>query len=261
MTVPENIPESATVHQKSQRLWHQLRGPLLIMATLSITSIAAVVMLTVAFFTLFRTRRFYAEVLAKWPARAILWMWGIRVTVHADKPFPEEQTVYISNHTSTLDVFILMSLGLPNTRFFFWGGTRKWIPLTIICYLIGTFYTPSQKNRADRVRCFQSANRVLRRTKGSVYLSPEGVRVTTGKIGPFNKGAFHLATSLRVPILPLYIKIPPEINPGTGLIPRPGMTHVYVKPEIPCHDWRLEDLVKNKEMVREYYLSLHQKLQ
>ena len=38
--------------------------------------------------------------------------------------------------------------------------------------------------------------------------SPEGARITTGEIGHFNKGAFHLATSLRAPIVPLYLEIP-----------------------------------------------------
>ncbi|MFQ5580613.1 MAG: lysophospholipid acyltransferase family protein [Nitrospiria bacterium] len=253
--------DSSSISRNALAFLHRVRGLCLIVATLILMTITAIVMLAVAVVTLFRARRFYAEVLAKWPARMVLWLWGIRFMVHQDEPFPEEQTVYISNHTSTLDVFILVALGLPNTRFFFWGGTRKWIPLTIICYLIGTFYTPSQKSRADRVRCFQTADRVLRRTGDSVYLSPEGVRVTTGEIGPFNKGAFHLATSLGVPMVPLYIKIPREINPGKGFVSLPGMTHVYVKPAIPTDDWKLEDLVKNKERVREYYLDLHQKLQ
>jgi len=258
---PPKVSEPPLIKKKASPFLYQIRGGSLMVLTLALTSLTAVVMLAVAVLTLFRARRFYAEVLAKNAAGAILRLWGIRVRVHQDKPFPEEQTIYISNHTSTLDVFILMSLGLPNTRFFFWGGTRKWIPLTIICYLIGTFYTPSQENRANRVKCFQAADRTLRRTKGSVYLSPEGVRVTTGGIGHFNKGAFHLATSLGVPMVPLYIKIPREINPGIGFFTLPGITHVYVNPEISTDEWTLDDLVKNKEMVREYYLNLHKKLQ
>ncbi len=57
---------------------------------------------------------------------------------------------------------------------------------------------------------------MLRRTGESVYLSPEGKRITDGTIGHFNKGAFHLATNLQVPILPFYIDIPPEIDPQMG---------------------------------------------
>ena len=49
---------------------------------------------------------------------------------------------------------------------------------------------------------------ILRRTGQSVFLSPEGTRVRTGEIGPFNKGAFHLAGDLGAPLLPLYIAVP-----------------------------------------------------
>jgi 1-acyl-sn-glycerol-3-phosphate acyltransferase len=165
--------------------------------------------------------------------------------------------MYISNHTSTLDVLILIALRLPNTRFFIFGGTRKWLPLAVIGYLIGNFFTPPQTIRANRVRCFERAERILRRTGASVYLSPEGVRITTGEIGPFNKGAFHLATNLQVPIVPLYINTPRDIDPGKGFVTRSGTVPVYVKPAISTRGWRLEDLERNREMVRHLYLDFH----
>ena len=55
-----------------------------------------------------------------------------------------------------------------------------------------------------------------------MYLSPEGMRVTTGEIGHFNKGSFHLATSLHAQIVPIYFAIPREINPGMGYDAKPG---------------------------------------
>ena len=42
------------------------------------------------------------------------------------------QTVYVSNHSSTLDLFVLVALGLPNTRFFLSGFLQKIVPLGII---------------------------------------------------------------------------------------------------------------------------------
>ncbi len=132
------------------------------------------------------------------------------------QPFPLKQTVYISNHTSTLDLFILVALGLPNTRFFLSGFLRKYVPLGFIAYLMGTFFTVPQDRPAERTRIFQRADRILRRTRESVYLSPEGGRITTGEIGQFNKGAFHLATSLKAPIVPMYFHIPSVIDPGMG---------------------------------------------
>src|SRR5260370_41811394 len=78
---------------RSRRL---ARKVLLAAATLLLLSIAAVVVLAVAIATLFRAGRFYAEVIAKWLSRAVLWMWGVRLEVHQDQPFPETQTVDMS---------------------------------------------------------------------------------------------------------------------------------------------------------------------
>ncbi len=222
--------------------------------------VTAVATLAVAMLTLFRKRRLYTEGMSRWLANSILRLTGVKMVVHQERAFSKGQTIYVANHTSTLDMFILLALGLPNTRYFLRGKYRRIIPLGIITYLMGTFFTPSQTRPAARVRCFQNAERVLRRTHESVYLSPEGTRITDGKIGHFNKGTFHLATNLRVPIVPLFIDIPPEVNPGTGYGVMPGIIHVYILPEIRTDDWRIEDLLKNKERVRDLYVQFQNEL-
>jgi 1-acyl-sn-glycerol-3-phosphate acyltransferase len=229
-------------------------------ATLAVMSACALTMLAVAALTLFQCRRFYSERMASPCGALVLRIWGIDLVVHRDVPYPLRQTVFISNHTSTIDVFALVALGLPNARFFLSGYLRKLLPLGLIGYLIGIFWTVPQAFPERRTRIFQRAERVLRRTGESVYLSPEGERVTTGAIGPFNKGAFHLATALGAPIVPLFIFIPKAIDPGRGLHARPGTVHVHVRPPIETDGWRLEDLVANKERVRDFYVDWHRSL-
>lgn len=220
----------------------------------------AVAMLAVAMLTLFRKRRFYTEKMARGLAEATLRFAGVKMVVHQERSFRREQTIYVANHTSSLDPFILLALGLPNARYFLRGKYRRIIPFGLIAYLMGSFFTPPQSQPIARVRCFQNAERVLRRTRESVYLSPEGTRITDGTIGHFNKGTFHLATNLKVPIVPLYIDIPTEMNPGKGYGVMPGTVHVYVLPEIRTDDWQLEDLLKNKETVRDLYVRFQNEL-
>lgn len=229
-------------------------------ASLLALSACAAAMLAIAALTLFQCRRLYAERIAAPFGRLILQLWGIRMVVHQDVPLPTRQTVFVSNHTSTIDLFALVALGLPNTRFFLSGFLRKLLPLGLIGYLIGIFWTVPQAFPERRAKIFQRAERVLRATGESVYLSPEGERVTTGRIGPFNKGAFHLATALHAPIVPLFILIPKAIDPGKGLHARPGTVHVHVRPPIETADWRLEDLVANKERVRDFYVDWQRSL-
>jgi 1-acyl-sn-glycerol-3-phosphate acyltransferase len=226
-----------------------------IIATLILMSLCALLMLPVAALTLFRLRRFYSDRFVTPFGRLVLRLWGISLRIHNPRTFPAHQVVYISNHTSTIDIFALIALGLPNTRFFLSGFLRKLLPLGVIGYLIGIFWTVPQDKPEQRRKIFQRAGNVLCRSGESVYLSPEGERVTTGEIGPFNKGAFHLAIALQAPIVPIFIAIPPAINPGRGLSAASGIVDVFVLPEIATHDWKLDELIARKESVREQFVA------
>jgi 1-acyl-sn-glycerol-3-phosphate acyltransferase len=227
-----------------------LRTRVLAVAAGLLVSAGAIVLLLIGVVTLFQARRLYAAC-ATALSRILLRIYGIALQVHGAPPWPTGQCVYISNHTSTLDLFILVALGLPNTRFFLSGFLRRIVPLGIISTMMGTFFTVPQSVPDERRRIFARAGRVLRRTRESVYLSPEGERITTGQVGHFNKGAFHLATELRAPIVPMIIYIPPEVDPRRGIDARPGTVHVHVMPLVPTRDWRLGDLLANTERTRD----------
>jgi 1-acyl-sn-glycerol-3-phosphate acyltransferase len=245
---------------------------------LQVMSFAAVVMMAAALVTGFKRRRIYVENLAGGFARILLGLVGVRVIVHRDRPWPATQTVYVSNHTSALDVFVLLALRLPNTRFFLSGFLRAVVPMGVMGDLAGTFWTVPQFRREERVRLFQRAAAILRQTGESVYLSPEGKRVRTGEIAPFNKGAFHLAGDLGAPLLPLYLAVPlpprarrekEDLSPGSFTVHanlmsfladiRPCTVHVYADNPVDTRNWRLADLDHNRQQVRQRFLILHER--
>jgi len=133
-------------------------------------SATSLLMLPVGALTLFRARRLYSTI-ASALARAVLAIHGVRVVVHAAAPFPRTQTVYVSNHTSTLDLFLLVALRLPSTRFFLSGFLRKLPPLGIIATMMGTFFTVPQSRPADRARIFQRAGVSLFGSKATAVLT------------------------------------------------------------------------------------------
>ena len=238
----------------------KVRAILLAVGSGLLMTITAALLLPVGALTLFRARRLYARV-ATLLCRAILALYGVRLRLHNERGYPDTQTVYISNHTSTLDLFILVALGLPNCRFFLSGFLRKVVPLGIISWMMGTFFTVPQEFQDERRRIFTRAGETLQRTGESVYLSPEGGRITDGSIGPFNKGAFHLATVLQVPIVPLYFRIPRDMDPGLGFNARPGIVDIYVLPAIETTDWSEAEVADNRERVRELFVRTHQEMQ
>lgn len=234
-----------------------MRVRLKVVVTFLLLTVGALVMLAVAMLTLFQARRFYSEVIASAIGRVVLALWGIRFVTRHSGPLSRCQTVFVSNHDSTLDVFLLIALALPRTRFFLSGFLRKTVPIGIIGTLIRIIWTVPQEYPDQRRRIFQRAERILRQTGDSVYLSPEGRRVTTGEIGHFNKGSFHLATSLRAPIVPMYFHTPREINPGLGVDAKPGLVTIYFLPAIDTSDWRVEDVEANRDRVRDLYVRVH----
>jgi 1-acyl-sn-glycerol-3-phosphate acyltransferase len=252
---------STVINRFELRLPQFRRPEILLVAGSLLLTFWSILMAVTALCTGFRMRRLYSEVLAKWLGEAGLALCGIRLERHGSQPQGGTQTIYLANHTSTLDLFILLALGLPETRFFLKRKYRLAPPLAIIGSLLGVFFTPPQTHRHKRVRCFQHAEDVLRRTGDSVFLSPEGTRITSGEIGPFNKGAFHLATNLRAPIVPIFIAIPKSINPGRGFAARTGVVHVYFQPAVSTADWKLDDLDKNKTAIRDQFVALNRSLQ
>ena len=84
---------------------------------LTTLSLGSLLLFLVAVLTLFQFRRMYLA-LSTWIGRAVLALWGVHLEVVGALPFPRTQTVYVSNHTSTVDMFVLIALGLPGARFF-----------------------------------------------------------------------------------------------------------------------------------------------
>ena len=146
---------------------------------------------------------------------------------------------------------MLTAMGLPRTRYFM--STSVWIyfPFAFASWLMGVFFTPAQSRTEARVRCFQRAERHLPASGESVLGTPEG-QINRGGLGPFNRGVFHLATQLQIPIVPICILFPPGASPGL-FARRLTVVSVYFLPEIETNIWKVDDIDAHKEQVREVF--------
>jgi 1-acyl-sn-glycerol-3-phosphate acyltransferase len=248
--VVEEITKGATIN---------LRGFFVIVISYLFMTLVAASCLFTRILLLGRGENFCRMYIIKPVFRLLFKIINIKVK-YPDGKYPSRQVIYTLNHSSTMDNFLIAAMGLSNTRYFLsWHNTYKVIPLTIVSLLQGTFYTPSQRDRPARVRCFQNAENVLRKTGYSTILSPEGTRVCTGEIGPFNKGTFHLATNLKVPIVPLYFYIPHDVNSWATFYVKPGHVEIDILPMVDTSNWSLARLDEQRAAVRNIYLDHHQK--
>ena len=200
-------------------------------------------------------RRFCQEVVGGLAGDALLRLNGIELRVQRVGPPIEGPCFYMANHSSSLDLPVLMALRLPNTRTFIKERFRWYGTLGSALVLTGALFTAPQDDHARRVQRFRDAEALLRRTGESVFGSPEGTRVPGPGLGPFNRGVFHLVTALQLPIVPILIVIPPEIDPGAGIAAKPGTVQVHVGAPIDTTGWTLGRIDVHKEQVRDHFVA------
>lgn len=228
---------------------------LTVAAVLAGMSLAALTVTVVQVLTLGRARRWCQDVLATGCARLILRATGITLDLRdGGLTRRTAQTVFIANHTSTLDFFVITALGLPGTRAFLARKNALFAPVGVLSLMLGHFFTVPQTRTEDRRRIFRRAAERLAASGDSVFLTPEGTRHPDG-VGPFNRGAFHLAVHLGAPIQPLFVDVPPRINPGKGFKTRPGTVTVRAFPLIDTTGWTLDTLPEHIAAVRAHYLA------
>lgn len=217
--------------------------------------IVPVIVTVFSVLTLFQARETCMRFIVEPACTLILFVAGVRISFDASELPVKKQVVYISNHQSTYDKFIVCAIGLRNTRHFMKATSFVIIPLTLLGLCIRIFYIAPQSNPQKRIRCFKNAESSLRKTGESVFLSPEGTRITTGEIGKFNRGAFHLAINLQLPIVPLFFGIPEKSNPWRGFIADPGIISVKIMKQFDTKGLTVDDVDSLKNRVRSQYVA------
>ncbi len=166
---------------------------------------------------------------------------GITINVsgeaNAQSPRP---AVFIFNHQSELDAFILAKV----LRDGFTGIIKKEVALNpligpLFRYLGATFI---ERNNTAKARSALAPVVDTLRGGMSIVISPEGTRSITPTVGPFKKGAFHIALEAGVPIIPVVIRNAGEMLWKNGGTVRSGRIDVAVLDPIDMSAYAVSDL-------------------
>jgi 1-acyl-sn-glycerol-3-phosphate acyltransferase len=164
-------------------------------------------------------------------SRSLLAASGARVTYHGlEHASKRDPCIFIANHQSVVDVWAMLCLVPPNTRFV---AKRELFRIPIFGWaLAATGCVPIDRgNRASAIRSLGVAAQRIRDGR-SVVLFPEGSRSLDGTLGPFKKGAFHLAVRAGVPVVPVAITGSFDVVPPRTLRVAPGAVEVFVESPI-----------------------------
>jgi putative phosphoserine phosphatase/1-acylglycerol-3-phosphate O-acyltransferase len=182
-------------------------------------------------------------------AAATLRATGVRMRVtgaeYARAPRP---AVFVFNHQSQFDMVVLAAvLGAGFT-----GIVKKEVTANPVFGPLLRFAGATFIDRSDSAGTRAALTPVVEALRGglSIVIAPEGTRSLTPRVGPFKKGAFHIAEQAGVPIIPVVIRNAGEITWRNSAIVRKGTVDVAVLPPIDVSGWDAEDMTDEVERVR-----------
>lgn len=167
----------------------------------------------------------------------ILWSWMMRLFCfyHVNKitesKLPDGPYVIVANHSSYLDIFFMYSL-IPKHPFVFLGKSEILSYPIIRTYFKNLNIPVYRKDKSKAGHSLLLAEKAVQQG-WSIAIFPEGgiPDDNNPKMIPFKDGAFKLAKSLEIPVVPItflnnfYLFSDPTLILGPA---RPGIAHVII---------------------------------
>ena len=179
---------------------------------------------------------------------------GIQLAVKGEEHlWSHRPAVFIFNHQSNADMLIAAKLIRKQARGVAKKELQKMPILGQLMTAAGTIFL-DRENKEKSIEAMKPAIESLK-SGTSVIIFPEGTRSFDYTLGPFKKGAFHLAMQAQVPIVPIVIKNAHDAMPRGSNIFKPSAIEVVVLPPISTEDWTAEFLSEHIADVRALFLK------
>lgn len=162
--------------------------------------------------------------------------------------------VFIFNHTSALDLPLMLKLIRRDVT----GIGKKEIESDPIFGPLGKAAGAvfiDRANSAAAIEALKPAVEALKQGR-SLMIAPEGTRAQTPRLGPFKKGAFHMAMQAGVPIVPVVFRNALDALPKSAMVIRQAVVEAVVLPPVDTSTWTAESLDDEIETIRNQYLAV-----
>ena len=180
---------------------------------------------------------------------------GVKLDVRGEKHlWSARPCIFVFNHQSNADVFIVAKLVRRDMTGIGKKELRKVPVIGRLMELGGMVFVDREKTK-DAIEAMAPLVEAIRRDRKSVCIAPEGTRSSTGRLGPFKKGAFHLAIQAGVPVVPVVIHNSSDVQPKHATAMRPATVRVDVLPPIDTSSWRARTIDRHVGEVRQRFLE------
>lgn len=175
---------------------------------------------------------------------------GIKIDIKGlENINPDESYIYVCNHSSLLDIPVLLGTLPGDVRIIYKKELEK-IPIFGFglrkSNLIGI-------DRSDPRKAMNSLDEAINIIKegASVIIFPEGTRDAGNQVGEFKRGGFLIAEKANTPILPIAIEGTYDLlKPGKFLL-KPGKVTLNILDSIDVRNLEKQKLKGLKELVRD----------
>jgi 1-acyl-sn-glycerol-3-phosphate acyltransferase len=117
---------------------------------------------------------------------------------------PGQVYVYVSNHSSMIDIPAIMA-AVPNKASIVFKKELGRIPLFGWQLTTGPYIMIDRGNPEKAMKSIERGKEMMAKKGISVILFAEGTRSKTGEVQPFKRGAFYLASKVKYPVIPVAI--------------------------------------------------------
>ncbi len=158
---------------------------------------------------------------------SILFIYGVKVNVTGKENITDSSgKVYISNHSSYLDIFVLLAKIPDNVRIIYKKELNK-IPLIGWAMLAAEFIPINRENVREAMKALDKAAQKIK--KGiSFVIFPEGTRSTDGNTGDFKRGMFILTEKAQSQIIPVSLSNTFNLMPYDSLRIKSGAVNLVI---------------------------------
>jgi 1-acyl-sn-glycerol-3-phosphate acyltransferase len=148
---------------------------------------------------------------------AFMWcnpLWKVSV-YGREKILPRQTYVMVSNHQSLLDIWVIFRL----FKHFKWVSKASLFKIPIVGWTmaLNKYVSVKRGNKRSHLKMIKQCEKNLEKGN-SLMIFPEGTRSEDGKIQHFKDGAFMLAQTAHVPIVPILVKGTANALPKKGFI-------------------------------------------
>lgn len=167
--------------------------------------------------------------------------WEFNVTGRENLANKGKVVIYVANHQSQADILALFIL---STRFR-WLSKASLFKIPIFGWgMSAVGYVPvDRSSKSSSERSIKLSARHLKKGTSMIFF-PEGTRSKTGELGDFKAGAFRLAKSLNIPIVPITVDGCADMLPKGSIWPRVTKVTITVHPEIDSTNLTASELMQ-----------------